>query len=110
MSNLFPSIWLEYTDKDKKHSLISGFYREWSHGGFENDEAQCNGLEIYINQMEKASAENLLLRVVCKMILTNVVSVTYIKTSFAFVLATKIPLVCYCHCALIANSDNFDLS
>ena len=25
MSDLFPSIWLEYTDRNKQHSLISGF-------------------------------------------------------------------------------------
>ena len=57
MSVQFPSIWLEYSDHNNKNqTLISGFYREWSHEGFENDEAQCIGINVFTRQMEKASS------------------------------------------------------
>ena len=58
MSVQFPSIWLEYSDTNNKNqTLFAGFYREWSHEGLENEMAQSLGLDVFINQMEKASSE-----------------------------------------------------
>ena len=52
---------VEYNDllhQNLKCTLLSGFYREWSHEGLENSEAQVQGLENFTSQIERASSEN----------------------------------------------------
>ena len=33
MSENFPSIWVEVSERFNKSTIIAGFYREWSHNG-----------------------------------------------------------------------------
>ena len=54
----FSSIWIEYKAKNKKQTLISGFYREWSHNGSNSEESQLLGLDIFTLQIESATKQN----------------------------------------------------
>ena len=44
--------------KNKKQTLISGFYREWSHNGSNSEKSQPLGLDIFTLQIESASKQN----------------------------------------------------
>jgi hypothetical protein len=54
----FPLIWVEYKAKNIKQTLISGFYREWSHNGSNSEESQLLGLDIFTLQIESATKQN----------------------------------------------------
>ena len=41
----------------KSHFLIAGFYRQWTHENLSKEEAQQKGIEILIEQIEKAALE-----------------------------------------------------
>ena len=55
MSDAIPSIWLEVKENVNKITLVSGFYREWSHGGNNSEESQIQRINIFTEQIEKAS-------------------------------------------------------
>ena len=55
MSEDFPSIWLEYqSDSKKKSTLISEFYRVWTHNGLKTIKSQVASIKIFNSQIEKA--------------------------------------------------------
>ena len=41
----------------KSHFLIAGFYRQWTHENLSKEEAHQKGIEILIEQIEKAALE-----------------------------------------------------
>ena len=63
MSNVFPSIWIELINTIKKNTLIAGFYRQWSSEFCKKEEAEQIGMNIFTDQLEKASCEEKVLLV-----------------------------------------------
>ena len=58
MTSEFPSIWCEENRENEKNVLICGFYREWSTDGIRSAEAQKKSINLFTDQIEKASKEN----------------------------------------------------
>ena len=40
-----------------KHTLIAGFYQQWTHEDLSKDEAQQLGIDLFISQIETAAKE-----------------------------------------------------
>ena len=57
MIDSFPSIWIELENETKGNTLIGGFYRQWSHDGLSNGNAQQTGIEVFTNQIETSYGE-----------------------------------------------------
>ena len=57
MDEVVPSIWLEFIDTNQRKTAICGFYREWTHEGTKSVEEQVKNMELFNNQIEKASAK-----------------------------------------------------
>ena len=58
MSDAFPSIWLNYRAKNGSLTIIGGFYREWNREGIANEADQIRRIEIFTDQMEKATSKS----------------------------------------------------
>ena len=53
MNDMFPSIWVEITNKNEQNKLVCVFYREWSDEGTLTTASQLEAV-----QFEKADSEN----------------------------------------------------
>ena len=57
-SKEFLSIWLELTNPIQKNLILGGFYRQWSSESCKKEEAEEQGINIFIDQLEKATNED----------------------------------------------------
>jgi hypothetical protein len=57
MSPNFPSIWIEWEIRNRKNTIIGGFYREWTQVGTTTERGQLEMLEILTEQITRANAE-----------------------------------------------------
>lgn len=57
MQEEFPSIWLEFSGKNKKNIIIGGYYREWGNQskGEKSIQDQYDRLQIFLGQIKLAS-------------------------------------------------------
>ena len=58
MSKEFPSIWIELTNPIQKNLILGGFYRQWTSESCKKEEAEEQGINIFIDQLEKATNED----------------------------------------------------
>ena len=57
MSENFPSIWVEVSERFNKSTIIAGFYREWSHNGVKSTiPFQTEQMKEFSHQIEKATS------------------------------------------------------
>ena len=54
----FPSLWIEVENSVGVNTICGGLYREWSPGGDNTIEAQVTAMEVFTEQIERATAEN----------------------------------------------------
>ena len=54
----FPSIWIEIQNSGGSNTICGGFYREWCPNGASSIEAQANAMEVFTEQIERATSEN----------------------------------------------------
>ena len=57
-SHDFPSLWVEVENNNGANTICGGFYREWSPLGKSTIEAQVTAMEVFTEQIERATAEN----------------------------------------------------
>ena len=57
MDTGFASIWIE-VNKSQNRILFAGFYREWSYKGSKTETSQLESLNIFTNQIEKATNQS----------------------------------------------------
>ena len=65
MAASFPSIWLEIQDQRLAKSMIGGVYRQWSNNGIRSTALQVEEIEMYCEQINRASSTN------CRMLITG---------------------------------------
>ena len=57
-SHDFPSLWVEVENSNGANTICGGFYREWAPLGKNTIEAQVTAMEMFTEQIERATAEN----------------------------------------------------